>query len=195
MKLSISDSVQQDSKQRLQTLIEAEFATKLASKDFTLWGEASEAEASIRLGWVDPIQDATELLPEILKLKQDFQEAGLTRVVLCGMGGSSLAPEVICKNAGVDLHILDSTSPTSVRKALQDLQSTVVVVSSKSGSTVETDSQRRIFEQQFSEHGIDPKNRMVIVTDPGSALAEDCLMQRAIGFLRRTQRLVVAIRH
>ena len=173
MKLSISDSVQQDSKQRLQTLIEAEFATKLASKDFTLWGEASEAEASIRLGWVDPIQDATELLPEILKLKQDFKEAGLTRVVLCGMGGSSLAPEVICKNAGVDLHILDSTSPTSVRKALQDLQSTVVVVSSKSGSTVETDSQRRIFEQQFSEHGIDPKNRMVIVTDPGSALAED----------------------
>ena len=173
MKLSISDSVQQDSKQRLQALIDTDFVTKLAAKDSTLWGEAAESEASIRLGWVDPIQDATELLPEILKLRQEFNDAGLTRVVLCGMGGSSLAPEVICKNEGVDLHILDSTSPTSVKKALRDLQSTVVVVSSKSGSTVETDSQRRIFEQQFSDNGVDPKQRMVIVTDPGSALGKE----------------------
>ena len=173
MKLSISKSVQKDSEQRLERLIEAEFSTKLQGKDSTLWGEEAEPEASIRLGWVDPIENATELLPEILKLKQQFSEKGLTRVVLCGMGGSSLAPEVICKNSDVELHILDSTSPTSVIDALQDLESTVVVVSSKSGSTVETDSQRRIFEQQFADSGIDAKERMVIVTDPGSALGED----------------------
>ena len=64
----------------------------------------------------------------------------------CGMGGSSLAPEVICRAAGVELVVLDSSDPDFVRSALEtDLDRTVVVVSSKSGGTVETDSQRRAF--------------------------------------------------
>ena len=73
------------------------------------------------------------------------------------MGGSSLAPEVICATAGVPLVVLDSSDPDYVRGALDDdLDRTVVVVSSKSGSTVETDSQRRAFEQAFTDAGIDP---------------------------------------
>ena len=87
------------------------------------------------------------------------------------MGGSSLAPEVICAAAGVELDVLDSSDPDFVRTALEDrLAETVVVVSSKSGGTVETDSQRRAFEKAFRDAGIDPAERIVVVTDPGSPL-------------------------
>ncbi len=73
------------------------------------------------------------------------------------MGGSSLAPEVICATAGVELTVLDSSDPDYVAAALADrLDRSVVVVSSKSGSTVETDSQRRAYEGAFTAAGIDP---------------------------------------
>ena len=87
------------------------------------------------------------------------------------MGGSSLAPEVIAGTAGVELTVLDSTDPEQVGAALADrLAETAIVVSSKSGSTLETDSQRRIFEHAFTEAGLDAKSRIIIVTDPGSPL-------------------------
>ncbi len=89
------------------------------------------------------------------------------------MGGSSLAPEVICAWAGVDLVVLDSSDPDVVRRAVEtELARTVVVVSSKSGGTVETDSQKRAFEKAFADAGIDPAERIVVVTDPGSPLDE-----------------------
>ncbi|HET8769072.1 MAG TPA: glucose-6-phosphate isomerase, partial [Pedococcus sp.] len=87
--------------------------------------------------------------------------------------------EVICATAGVDLVVLDSSQPDMVRDAITDLERTVVVVSSKSGSTVETDSQRRAFQAAFSEKGIDPTSRIVVVTDPGSPLDEQ---SRADGY-------------
>ena len=98
-------------------------------------------------------------------------DVGIDRVVLAGMGGSSLAPEVICATAGVELVTLDTTDSGQVAAALAaDLDRTVLVVSSKSGGTVETDSHRRVFEKAFSDAGIDPKQRIVVVTDPGSPL-------------------------
>jgi glucose-6-phosphate isomerase len=84
------------------------------------------------------------------------------------MGGSSLAPEVIAATAGVPLVSLDTTDAGQVRAALVDLPRTVVVVSSKSGGTVETDSHRRIFEKAFRDAGLDPRAHIVVVTDPGS---------------------------
>jgi glucose-6-phosphate isomerase len=69
--------------------------------------------------------------------------------------------------------VLDSSQPDMVRDAIVDLERTAVVVSSKSGSTVETDSQRRAFQAAFTDQGIDPTSRMVVVTDPGSPLDEE----------------------
>jgi glucose-6-phosphate isomerase len=86
------------------------------------------------------------------------------------MGGSSLAPEVITATYGVDLTVLDTTDPGQVQAAITDLERTVLVASSKSGGTVETDSHRRAFEQAFRDAGIDPTGRIVVVTDPGSPL-------------------------
>lgn len=146
-------------------------ASRLTGADSTLWGPAAEAEASIRLGWVEAVSVSRPLVPEIVALRDDLRAQGVTRVVLAGMGGSSLAPEVIAQTAGVPLTILDSTAPGQVLSALDDgLQETVLVVSSKSGSTVETDSQRRAFEAAFRDLGIDPATRIVVVTDPGSPL-------------------------
>lgn len=146
---------------------------KLAAKDPTLWGPEAEAEARIRLGWVDTHTRSRDLLPQLAELTSEL--ADLDHVVLCGMGGSSLAPEVISRTLGRPLTILDTTDPGQIRAALADrLERTVVVVASKSGSTVETDSQRRAYWQAFLDAGMseaEAGRHFVIVTDPGSPLA------------------------
>jgi len=155
-------------------------ASRITGGDPTVWGEAAESEASIRLGWVDAVSVSRPLVPEILALRDELTGKGVTRVVLAGMGGSSLAPEVISQTAGIDVTILDSTSPGQVLAAIDaGLADAVLVVSSKSGSTVETDSQRRTFEAAFRDVGIDPVERIVVVTDPGSPLDESA---RAAGY-------------
>ena len=158
---------------KVTDLVESQFASKLFAQDATLWGPDAESESAIRLSWVNLPRSSRPLLGEIAALREQLTSEGVDRVVLCGMGGSSLAPEVICGTAGVDLVVLDSSQPDMVRAAITDLDRTVVVVSSKSGSTVETDSQRRAFQAAFSEAGIDPTARIVIVTDPGSPLDEE----------------------
>jgi len=146
-------------------------ASRITGGDATLWGEAAEAEASIRLGWTQAVSVSRPLVAQITELRQQLIERGVTRIVLCGMGGSSLAPEVITATAGVPLVVLDSTDPGQVRSALGDhLGHSAVVVSSKSGSTIETDSQKRSFEAAFRAAGIDPAERIIVVTDPGSPL-------------------------
>lgn len=152
-------------------LVASRFASRLGAGDSTLWGPDAEAESSIRLGWVHAVQHSRPLIPDILALRDKFRARGLHRIVLCGMGGSSLAPEVITRTAGVPLVVLDATHPDQVSRVVEtDIEETVVVVSSKSGSTAETDSQKRAFEAAFVAVGIDPTTRIVIVTDPGSPL-------------------------
>jgi glucose-6-phosphate isomerase len=161
-------------------LVADRFASRLFAKDATLWGEAAEDESSKRLGWTGLHRTSRPLLGEVAALRAELADEGVDHVVLCGMGGSSLAPEVICATAGVELTVLDSSDPSQVSSALEDrLDRTVVVVSSKSGSTVETDSQRRAFVDAFNRAGIDPTRRIVIVTDPGSPLDEQ---SRADGY-------------
>ncbi|HWH01446.1 MAG TPA: glucose-6-phosphate isomerase, partial [Pilimelia sp.] len=188
---------------------------RLAAKDPTLWGPAAEEVAKVRLGWVDTAARSRELLPKLAELRAEL--ADLDRVVLAGMGGSSLAPEVIARTTGARLTVLDTTDPQQVRRAIygpdagpgsaaagtpvgfgaagaaagaaggagaegsggpdpaaaERLRRTVVVVSSKSGSTVETDSHRRAFLQAFLDAGLTPAEagrHFVVVTDPGSPL-------------------------
>ena len=154
-------------------LVGAGVPSKLAAQDATLWGPDAESEASIRLSWTTLHESSRPLLPAIAELRGELLAEGVDRVVLAGMGGSSLAPEVITRTAGVPLVVLDTTDPGQVADALAgDLARTVLVVSSKSGGTVETDSHRRIFEKAFTEAGIDAARRIVVVTDPGSPLAQ-----------------------
>ncbi|TQM84226.1 glucose-6-phosphate isomerase [Saccharothrix saharensis] len=145
--------------------------SRLTAGDATLWGADAEPEASIRLAWTTLHETSRPLVAEITALRDELLAEGVDRVVLAGMGGSSLAPEVITGTAGVPLVVLDTTDPGQVAEALAgDLERTVVVVSSKSGGTVETDSHRRIFEAAFTAAGVDAASRIVVVTDPGSPL-------------------------
>ncbi len=161
-------------------LVEDRFASRLFAQDASLWGPEAEPEAGKRLSWTGLHRTSRPLLGEIAAMREELREEGVDHVVLCGMGGSSLAPEVICATYGVELTVLDSSDPDQVRAALEDrLDRTVVVVSSKSGSTVETDSQRRAFVAAFERAGIDPSRRVVVVTDPGSPLDEQ---SRAAGY-------------
>lgn len=146
-------------------------AGRITTLDPTLWGPEAEDEASKRLGWTEAVAVSEALVDDILALRDELHAKGVTHIVLGGMGGSSLAPEVIANTYGVALTVLDSTDPAQVRSALDDrLAQTAVVISSKSGSTVETDSQKRVYEQAFRDAGIDPTERIVVVTDPGSPL-------------------------
>lgn len=155
-------------------------ASRITGGDATLWGPDAEAESAIRLGWVEAVGVSRPMVDDIVALRKKLLADGVNHFVLGGMGGSSLAPEVITRTYGVELTVLDSTDPGQVLAALNDrLATTAVVISSKSGSTVETDSQKRIYEQYFREAGIDPIDRIIVVTDPGSPLDQSA---RADGY-------------
>lgn len=171
MRDPLSVTVSPERSEVVDTLVSDQVASKLAAKEPTLWGADAESEASIRLGWVDLPVTSRPMLAEIDALRASLWVDGVDQVVLCGMGGSSLAPQVITKTFGIALRVLDSTDPSVIAEAIEsDLERTVVVVSSKSGGTLETDSQRRAYEQAFTEAGIDAASRFVVVTDSGSAL-------------------------
>lgn len=183
--IHLSGRVKSVVEETLPGLVSSLVASGITAGDASLWGPAAEDEASRRLGWVEAVSVSRPLVPEILALRERLRSRGVTRVVLAGMGGSSLAPEVIAQTAGVPLVILDSTAPGQVLAAIDgdaesgDLTRTALVVSSKSGSTVETDSAKRAFEAAFRDLGIDPAERIVVVTDPGSPLDESA---RADGY-------------
>ena len=155
---------------RFITLVEA--SARLVKKDPSLWGPKAEAEAQVRLNWVDLPHTSRTLLPELDALAAKFRK--FERVILCGMGGSSLAPEVIAATFKKALLVIDSTDPDYISRALEgDLSNSVVVISSKSGSTIETASARALFEVRFRSAGLTAEDHMVIVTDPGSPLDID----------------------
>jgi glucose-6-phosphate isomerase len=155
-------------------------AAKLAAKDSTLWGAAAEAEARVRLNWIDLPHASRDLLPQLDALSAWARSNKLSNFILCGMGGSSLAPEVIAKTYGKQLTVLDSTDPEQIKLAIPtNLKETLVIVGSKSGSTIETASQKAFFEKLFIDAKLNAKDHMVIVTDPNSPLD---VSARASGF-------------
>ncbi|MBU3692104.1 MAG: hypothetical protein FGM47_01125 [Candidatus Nanopelagicaceae bacterium] len=144
---------------------------RLAKKDSNIWGPAAQAEASIRLNWVDLPESSRDLLPLLDALSAWSRELKHDNFVLCGMGGSSLAPEVIAATYGKKLTVLDSTDPEHVSEVLnRDLRSTCFIIGSKSGSTIETASQKIAAEQHLIKQGLRPAEHLVVVTDPGSPL-------------------------
>ncbi len=148
---------------------------RLWAGDRSLWTGSDEDKW---LGWLDVVD---EQIKEVTKLKDfaaDVKKAGFSDVLLLGMGGSSLGPEVFAETFGAQpgfpkLHVLDSTDPAQIKtfEDKVDLKKTLFLVSSKSGTTLEPN----IFKQYFFERakaalGGDPAKHFVAITDPGSAL-------------------------
>jgi transaldolase / glucose-6-phosphate isomerase len=134
-------------------------------RDPTIWTGSGEAQW---LGWLDEPLHVQEGLEDIRRLAESLHEE-VDDVVLCGMGGSSLAPEVLRRTFGVDwFHVLDTTHPRAIREleAKLDLQRTFFVSSSKSGTTLETRSHTDYFWEKTGKRG----EMFAAVTDPGSEL-------------------------
>ncbi len=146
-----------------------EIAPLVAKKDSSVWPH--EHESINRVGWIDLPTKSRALLPELDALSAWARSNGLTEIVLCGMGGSSLAPEVIASTYKKPLTILDSTDPISVIKSVpSDLHKALIVIASKSGTTIETLSQYEFYVSRFKHENLNPLEHIVIVTDPGTPL-------------------------
>ena len=152
---------------------------RLWAKDHTLWTAEPRPEIEDRLGWLRLPDTMRPHLSGIEALVADVRTAGFTHVVLLGMGGSSLAPDVFAATFGTaagypSLQVLDSTHPAAVAAttAAIDPDRTLFVVSSKSGTTVEPLSLLAHFWSVVAETSERPGDHFVAITDPGTGLAE-----------------------
>ncbi|WP_308468773.1 glucose-6-phosphate isomerase [Rathayibacter soli] len=170
-KIHVSGAAAEAVTAQVPALVADLVASGITAQDPALWGKKAEHEASIRLGWTEAVEISRPLIPSITALREKLLAAGVNHFVLSGMGGSSLAPEVITQTNSCELTILDTTDPAQISDALNDrLTTSALIVASKSGSTIETDSHRRMYEKAFREAGIDPRERIIVVTDPESPL-------------------------
>lgn len=164
---------------------------RLWARDATLWTGTDEGHW---LGWLGITEDRLAHIDHLKQLAGDVREAGFSHVLLLGMGGSSLGPEVLKLTLGTqpgfpELHILDSTDPDQIRACEQkiNLANTLFIVSSKSGGTLEPN----IFKQYFFDRVrqvLGPEEaprRFIAITDPGSKLQQvaegDCFRQIYFG--------------
>ncbi|MEO5819850.1 MAG: bifunctional transaldolase/phosoglucose isomerase [Vicinamibacteraceae bacterium] len=149
---------------------------RLWDKDASLWTSTDEAKW---LGWLDAVEAGRRLLPSLRDIAAGVRRDGFTHALLLGMGGSSLCPEVLARTFGrqpgaPELHVLDSTVPSQVAalESRVDLDHTLVIVASKSGSTLEPSAfQQYVFARIAAVRGpAEAARRFVAITDPGSKL-------------------------
>ncbi len=144
----------------------AELIDRIWERDPTLWTGADEAKW---LGWLDEPRRMGERVAELDAFAESVADEGLDAVVLLGMGGSSLAPEVLRRTFRVEsFHVLDTTHPAAIRAVENaiDLERTLFVSASKSGGTLETRSHTDYFWERTGKRGA----AFVAITDPGSDL-------------------------
>jgi transaldolase/glucose-6-phosphate isomerase len=158
--------------ERVRRAVDGTVAQRVWRRDPSLWGGPGVPEIEDRLGWLTVSEPMLEFAPELQAFADQCRAEGFTDAVLLGMGGSSLGPEVIQRSFGeipdgLRLQVLDSTHPDVVLGVQEsvDLEKTLFIVSSKSGSTIETLSHYRHFA------ALAAPNQFVVVTDPGSPLA------------------------
>lgn len=169
----------------IKTAVSEDYVNRLFEHDPTLWTEdvSQFDEIRNRLGWLALPEKQFKLVSDYQDFLKGLLEESFTDVFVLGMGGSSLAPEVLAqsfesilpKGHGLRLRIIDTTNPMEILAQCEavNLESTLFVVASKSGGTAETmaayhyfvDEVAKIFEEQTG-------NRFIAITDPGSSLAE-----------------------
>ena len=152
---------------------------RIWAKDYTVWKPAPD-EIVNRLGWLDAPAETLEKINYIRATLEPFINGSINDVVLLGMGGSSLAAEVFSKIFGSEagypqLHIMDTTDPVLISQLTQhlDLEKTLFLVSSKSGTTLEITSLFQYFYNLTLEKmGSAASSHFIIITDKGSSLEE-----------------------
>ncbi|GAC1340972.1 MAG: bifunctional transaldolase/phosoglucose isomerase [Candidatus Dormibacteria bacterium] len=159
-----------------------EVARRVWARDPALWKPDDAEHAKVianRLGWLDVIDTMREQVPRLLGLNRTSHDEGIRDVVLLGMGGSSLAPEVLRSSFGSaagspTLRVLDTTDPAAIRAVTAAIDPAVTwfIVASKSGGTVEALSHLAHFWQVVERGGsANPGQHFIAITDPGTSLA------------------------
>jgi len=175
----------------LEALGARQFVRRLYGRDALLWKSDPKQVAAIRnrLGWLCSMSDFLKEADAITGFAQEIRDAQFQHVVLLGMGGSSLCPEVARETFGAqpgwpNLLVLDNTDPAAVIdvESKIDLKHTLFVVASKSGTTTETSSFYRYFYHRMMNVDADaPGSHFIAITDPGTSLVEE---GRSRGFRR-----------
>ncbi|MEI6667435.1 MAG: bifunctional transaldolase/phosoglucose isomerase [Acidobacteriota bacterium] len=156
----------------------ADNTTRLWARDAALWSHGDESRW---LGWLSSVSDQIARLEPLSRLAADVKDAGFSHALLIGMGGSSLCPEVLRMTFGrisgaPDFHVIDSTDPGQVAAvaSMVELASTIVIVSSKSGSTLEPNILAEYFYDRIKQVVGDREvgRRFIAITDPGSSLEQ-----------------------
>jgi len=155
-----------------------DIARRIHTRDVSLWAAAPEAQSIVgkRLGWLDAPDWLNENREELTTWARDIRDQGFERVVVLGMGGSSLAAQALAgvfgkTEQGLPLVVLDTTHPAAVTAAAACLPETLFVSASKSGTTVEVTALTAYFYQQVkAERGCAAGENFVAITDAGSAL-------------------------
>jgi len=181
MSYKLPEAVEKDVQAALEDWRKAGKVRRLWAGDASLWTEEDEAKW---LGWLSIVDQQLKGVAHLQDFAEDVKRVGFKDVLLLGMGGSSLGPEVFGETFGTKpafprLHVLDSTDPAQIRRfeGNVDLAHTLFLVSSKSGSTLEPN----IFKQYFYERArqvlgaAEAPKRFVAITDPGSSLEKAAL--------------------
>jgi glucose-6-phosphate isomerase len=163
----------------LQKLNDEKIVERIWKKDYTVWNN-NPTEISNRLGWLDCTSNTRKSFDEIHSFVNEIQNEGIKNVLLLGMGGSSLAPEVFSlvfgHNHKIKLSVLDSTHPDAVLDKSHKLnpENTLYIVSTKSGGTVETISFMKYFYNFVLNKSGKEKvaKHFAAITDPGSGLEQ-----------------------
>jgi glucose-6-phosphate isomerase len=154
------------------------FASALWNRQLEIWSSDPQVRKLIanRLGWLDAIDFVIPLVPRLRAFAESVTQAGFTDVLLLGMGGSSLAPEVLRQILGSSdrlprFRVLDSVDPEAVRSAMANARDTLFVLASKSGSTIEPnvmaeEARRRVIAEGHAKWG----SRFIAITDQDTAL-------------------------
>jgi transaldolase/glucose-6-phosphate isomerase len=182
--VTLPATLRDDVDEALASAIEQRWASRIWARDTSLWSDEESVAASIahRLGWLDAPTAFTEEVAELTAFGEQIAQEGYTDVLVCGMGGSSLAPEVLSRvypesDKGLDIHVLDSTDPAAVAAydALLDPARTLRIIATKSGSTTETLALlAHHWEAEEHRVGRFPRtkagNGFVSISDPGGPL-------------------------
>jgi transaldolase/glucose-6-phosphate isomerase len=165
----------------MEAAVVDEVARRIWSKDSSLW-KSDENNAKViknSLGWLTVADEMLGVADELVEFAETIRARGFQHVMVCGMGGSSLCPEVLARTFGRQegfpvLLVLDSTDPDVIAAFAQriDIERCLFIIASKSGSTTEPNVFYKFWYDQLSRRSENPGDNFIAITDPGSPLVE-----------------------
>jgi len=173
--------LEQRTDQAIQAAAAEDVVKRIWRKDATLWKDDEASQKVIRnaLGWLTVPDEMMGVVDELTEFAELIRQRGFQTVMVCGMGGSSLCPEVFARTFGrqpdyPELLVLDSTDPDVLADLLKriDIQKCLFVIASKSGSTTEPNTFYKFWYDQLSKQTDSPGANFVAITDPGSPMVE-----------------------